>query len=104
MAEELRQVYSAAFGLGKRRCDLPNTRVQASVPTRCFDWSREGCAFAVAYHTFGSGPRVLFLPAMSTVSSRMAWQAVAAGRRDPHPAKMMNYLMHTTVAAEPKRG
>ena len=42
-----------------------------------FSWSGKGSVFAVAHQTFGCGPRVLFLPAMSTVSTRLEWQTVA---------------------------
>ena len=61
------------------------------MPTRFFDWSAEGCAFAVACHTLGPGPPVLFLPAMSTVSSRLEWQAVAAELADQFTATLVDW-------------
>ena len=48
-----------------------------SIPSDFFNWKHEGRDFVVAYQTFGAGPKVLFLPAMSTVSTRTEWNAVA---------------------------
>ena len=50
----------------------------SSSSTLSFSWLAEGRAFEVVFQTFGSGPQVLFLPAISTVSTRLEWQAVAA--------------------------
>jgi len=42
-------------------------------------WSFDGATFDIALRPFGSGPEILFLPALSPVSSRDEWQAVAEG-------------------------
>lgn len=46
---------------------------------RAFNWLHNGQRFEVEHHRFGSGKDVLFLPAMSTVSTLREWEAVATG-------------------------
>ncbi len=55
----------------------PHKSLENSAATRTLEWLHEGKAFRVAYDRFGSGPEVLFLPAMSTVSTRHEWDTVA---------------------------
>ncbi len=52
--------------------------MKPAAPVQYFNWSAQGHSFSVAHHAYGSGPDLLFLPAMSTVSTRMEWNSVAS--------------------------
>lgn len=66
----------------RRIADPVLSSADAVAPVRFHAWSAQGQTFNVAYQTFGSGPSVLFLPAISTVSTRKEWAAVAAALAD----------------------
>ncbi len=62
-----------------------------TVPIAFFKWEYERRDFAVAYQTFGEGPSVLFLPAMSTVSTRTEWEAVATRLADQFTVTLVDW-------------
>lgn len=65
--------------------------MKPTVPIAFFNWKYEGRDFAVAYQTFGGGPNVLFLPAMSTVSTRTEWDAVATRLADQSTITLVDW-------------
>ena len=65
--------------------------MKPTIPIAFFNWKYEGRDFAVAYQTFGEGPKVLFLPAMSTVSTRTEWDAVASRLADQFTVTLVDW-------------
>lgn len=56
-----------------------------------FSWKYQQQAFTAAVETFGSGRPVLFLPALSTVSTRREWTEVAAAMAERFSVTLVDW-------------
>lgn len=69
----------------------PATSGRATAIPEIFRWRFESRTFDVAFDRFGSGPHALFLPAMSTVSTRAEWRTVAKALADEFAVTLLDW-------------